>query len=78
MFVDEMATRLTVRDFSSKFAFRAVIEARVNTVGTAPSEANQQSGHLVAIPKPEVKSRISEAAKKKSVRSINIVCQTNG
>ena len=64
MFADEMATRRTVRDFSSKFVSRAVIEACINTAGTAPSGANQQPWQFVAISKPELKCRIREAAEK--------------
>lgn len=64
MFVDEMATRRIVRDFCSKFLSRAVIEACINIVSTAPSVANQQPWHFVAIFKPQVKSRIREAAEK--------------
>ena len=58
------STRLTERDFSSKFDLYAIIEAYINTAGTAPSVANQQPWHFVAISKPEVKSRIREAAEK--------------
>lgn len=64
MFADEMATRRTVRDFSSKLVSRAVIEACINTAGTAPSGANQQPWHFVAISNLEVKHRIREAAEK--------------
>ena len=64
MFADEMATRRTVRDFSSKLVSRTVIEACINTAGTAPSGANQQPWHFVAISNPEVKHRIREAAEK--------------
>ena len=64
MFVDEMATRCIARDFCRRFLSRAVIEACINIVSTAPSVANQQPWHLVAISKPEVKSRIREAAEK--------------
>lgn len=64
MFADEMATRRTVRDFSSKLVSRTVIEACINTAGTAPSGANQQPWHFVAISNPEVKHRIRQAAEK--------------
>ena len=58
------STRLTERDFSSKFDLHAIIEAFINTAGTAPRGANRQSGHFVAISKPEVNSRIRGAAEK--------------
>lgn len=64
MFADEMAMRRTVRDFSSKSVSRALIEACINTAGTAPSGANQQPWHFVAISNPGVKQRIREAAEK--------------
>ena len=64
MFADEMATRRTVRDFSSKPVSRAVIEACINTAGTAPSGANQQPWHFVAISNSEIKRRIRESAEK--------------
>ena len=64
MFADEMATRRTVRDFSSKLVSRTVIEACINTAGTAPSGANQQPWQFVAISNPEVKHRIRQAAEK--------------
>jgi len=64
MFADEMATRRTVRDYSSKAVPRDVIEACIRTAGAAPSGANQQPWHFVAISNPEVKARIREAAEK--------------
>ncbi len=62
MFADEMSTRRTVRDFSSKVISREVIAACINTAGTAPSGANQQPWHFVAISNPAIKKRIREAA----------------
>ncbi|MEO6173247.1 MAG: nitroreductase family protein [Arenimonas sp.] len=62
MFSDEMATRRTVREFSSKPIPREVIEACLRTAGTAPSGANQQPWRFVAISNPDVKKRIREAA----------------
>ena len=62
MFADEMATRRTVRDFSSATLPRAVIEACIHTAGTAPSGANQQPWRFVAISNPVIKKHIREAA----------------
>jgi iodotyrosine deiodinase len=62
MFADEMGARRTVRDFSSKVVPRDVIEACIKTAGTAPSGANQQPWHFVAISNPEIKHRIRVAA----------------
>lgn len=62
MFADEMATRRTVRDFSSKPVSREVIEACLRTAATAPSGANQQPWRFVAISNSAVKKRIRDAA----------------
>jgi len=62
MFADEMATRRTVRDFSTKPVSRDVIEACIRTAGTAPSGANQQPWRFVAVSNPGVKKQIREAA----------------
>lgn len=64
MFADEMASRRSVRDFSSKPVSRSVIQACIKTAGTAPSGANQQPWHFVVISSPEVKKKIREAAEK--------------
>jgi len=64
MFADEMASRRTVREYSSKPIPREVIEACLRTAGTAPSGANQQPWRFVAISNPDVKKRIREAAEK--------------
>lgn len=62
MFSDEMATRRTVREYSSRPIPREVIEACISTAGTAPSGANQQPWRFVAISNPAVKKTIREAA----------------
>ncbi len=61
-FYDEMRRRRTVRDFSARPVPRSVIEACLRTAGTAPSGANQQPWHFVAVSDPAVKSRIRQAA----------------
>jgi nitroreductase len=61
-FRDLMQTRRSVRDFSRRPVPREVIEACIATAGTAPSGANQQPWHFVAVSSPEVKRRIREAA----------------
>ncbi len=62
MFYDRMKRRHTVRDFSDRPVSRAVIEECVRTAGTAPSGANHQPWHFVAISNPEAKKRIREEA----------------
>jgi len=57
-----MATRRTVRDFASDPVPRAVIEAAIATAAGAPSGANMQPWHFVAVGDPALKRRIREAA----------------
>ena len=61
-FHDKMKRRHTVRDFSSRPVARDVIENCIRTAGTAPSGANHQPWHFVAISNPEFKKRIRKAA----------------
>lgn len=62
MFADEMWRRRTVRDYSSHEVPRAVIEHAIRAAGSAPSGANLQPWHFVAVSDPETKRRIREAA----------------
>jgi iodotyrosine deiodinase len=57
-----MQLRRTVRDFDSRPVQREVIEQCLATAGTAPSGANQQPWHFVAVSGADVKRRIREAA----------------
>ncbi len=57
-----MQLRRTVRDFDARPVPRDVIEACVAAAGSAPSGANQQPWHFVAISDPDVKRRIRIAA----------------
>ena len=61
-FRDLVQRRRTVRDFDPRPVPRAVIEACIEAAGTAPSGANQQPWHFVAVSDPEVKRRIRIAA----------------
>lgn len=61
-FRDHMRRRHSVRDFSDAPVSHAVIEACIETAGSAPSGANQQPWHFVAIGDPAMKARIREAA----------------
>ena len=63
-FHDEMARRRTVRDYSSEPVSRDVIEAAIRAAGTAPSGANLQPWHFVAIGHEdrELRRRIREGA----------------
>jgi nitroreductase len=61
-FADQMQRRRTVRDFSERPVPRALIEDCLRAAGSAPSGANQQPWHFVAVADPAVKRRIREAA----------------
>ena len=63
-FRDDMRTRRTIRDFSTRPVAKEVIEACIETAGTAPSGANHQPWHFAAIGTPDLKQRIREAAEK--------------
>ena len=59
---DELVRRRSVRHFSSEPVPRELIELAIASAGTAPSGANRQPWHFVAVSDPAVKSRIREAA----------------
>jgi len=61
-FADDLGRRRTVRDFADRPVPRALIEECLRAAGTAPSGANQQPWHFVAVSDPGVKHRIREAA----------------
>jgi len=61
-FYETMRRRHTVRDFSERPVSRDVIEACIKAAGTAPSGANHQPWHFVAISAGDVKHRIRLAA----------------
>ncbi len=61
-FRDQLATRRTVRDFSSRPVPPAVIRACVEAAGQAPSGANRQPWRFEIVGDPAVKRAIREAA----------------
>ncbi|MGH7533150.1 MAG: nitroreductase family protein [Gemmatimonadales bacterium] len=61
-FAEEMQRRRTVRQFSDRPVPRSIIEACVETAGTAPSGAHQQPWHFVVVSDPDVKRAIRAAA----------------
>jgi iodotyrosine deiodinase len=61
-FRDYMKKRHSVRQFSTRPVPEAVITACVQAAGTAPSGANHQPWHFVAISDPAMKARIRAAA----------------
>ena len=63
-FYEWMRQRRTIRDFSDRPVPREVIEHCLRAAGTAPSGANLQPWHFVAISDPGVKHEIRVAAEK--------------
>lgn len=63
-FRERIARRRTVRDFSDREVPREVIESCLRAAGAAPSGANMQPWHFVAVGDPETKRRIREAAER--------------
>jgi len=61
-FAEQMQRRRTVRDFSARAVPRDVIEDCLRVAGSAPSGANLQPWHFVAIGDPSVKHEIRVAA----------------
>jgi iodotyrosine deiodinase len=61
-FLAFLRKRHSVRDYSSRPVPEAVIAACIAAAGTAPSGANHQPWHFVAISDPEMKARIREGA----------------
>lgn len=61
-FRDYMKKRHSVRQYSDRAVPRAVIETCIEVAATAPSGANHQPWHFVAIADPAMKARIREGA----------------
>lgn len=61
-FRTELERRRTVRQLSDRPVPRDVIEECLRAAGSAPSGANMQPWHFVAVSDPAVKRRIREAA----------------
>ena len=61
-FLSYMRKRHSVRDYSTRPVPEAVIAACIAAAGTAPSGANHQPWHFVAISDPAMKARIREGA----------------
>ena len=60
--LDTLARRRTIRDFSDKAVPQNLIETCIKAAGTAPSGANHQPWHFVAISDPGTKRKIRIAA----------------
>jgi nitroreductase len=57
-----LRARRTIREFSDRPVPRALIETCIQAAGTAPSGANHQPWHFVAISNPAIKHKIRLAA----------------
>ncbi len=60
--LDYMRKRHSVRDFAADPVPQAVIEACILAAGSAPSGANHQPWHFVAIADPAIKAKVRAAA----------------
>ncbi len=67
-FYDLMKTRHTIREYSPRPVPAEVISTCIRAAGTAPSGANQQPWHFVAISDPAMKSRVRAAAEEEEVK----------
>lgn len=63
-FAERMGLRRTVRDFSPRPVPRAIVEDAIRAAGSAPSGANQQPWHFVAVGREdaELRRRLRAAA----------------
>src|SRR6266571_4908164 len=61
-FYEVMQRRRTIRDFSDRAVPREMIEHCIRAAGTAPSGANLQPWHFVAVSDPAIKHEIRLAA----------------
>lgn len=62
-FADEMSRRRTVRHYSDREVPRAIVEEAMRAAGSAPSGANLQPWHFVAVGRdPDLRRRLREAA----------------
>ena len=77
-FFDTMCRRHSVRDFTDRPVPQTIIEDCVRAAGRAPSGANHQPWHFVAIGDPEKKHLIRLAAEEEEKNSTMAVPVTNG
>jgi iodotyrosine deiodinase len=60
--LDRLVRRRSVREFAPDAVPKELIETAIATANTAPSGANRQPWHFVAVSDPEVKAEIRKAA----------------
>lgn len=61
-FYEKIKRRRTVREYSDKPVPREIIENAIRAAGAAPSGANMQPWHFVAVSNSELKQKIRAAA----------------
>jgi nitroreductase len=61
-FYQQISRRRSVREFSDRAVPRDIIEYAIRVAGSAPSGANMQPWHFVAVAKADLKTRIRAAA----------------
>lgn len=61
-FLTHMRKRHSVRDFTDQPVDQGIIENCILAAGTAPSGANHQPWHFVAVKSPDIKAQIRKAA----------------
>jgi iodotyrosine deiodinase len=61
-YYDHIRKRRTVREFSELPVPKELIEYALKAAGTAPSGANMQPWHFVAVSNPQLKSKMKRAA----------------
>jgi len=67
-FYEHIKRRHSIRKFSSKPVAKSIIEHAIKAAGTAPSGANHQPWHFVAISSTHIKNQIREQAEKHEQR----------
>ena len=77
-FLVKMSQRHTVRDYAARTVDRAVIEYCIETAGLAPSGANHQPWHFVAISDADAKKEIRLAAEEEENRFYSGKAGTSG
>ena len=77
-FEKNLSTRRSVREYSSAPVSKEQIEALISLAASAPSGANKQPWHFVAVQDPEVKKQIRKAAEEEEKAFYGVVLQKSG
>ena len=70
-FLEKMSKRHSIRDFSDVDVDENIIKTAIRTAARAPSGANQQPWHFVAIKNAEIKRKIRDAAEAEELAFYN-------